>query len=112
MAQTETERRIASNQATFREANERIGARAEELHIDEQIPFLCECGEPTCVEIVQLSRRDYESVRAAPTWFFVKRGHETLAPPAARAVESRDGFCIVEKLGEAGEVAAERDLRS
>ena len=49
------EERIAKNDAKFREANERISAAAEEHAVEGmRIPFICECADPTCMEIVRL----------------------------------------------------------
>src|SRR5205823_14851784 len=44
--------RIARNDATFRQANEEIERAAEPLGI-EPIPFLCECADERCTEIVK-----------------------------------------------------------
>jgi hypothetical protein len=103
--------RIAANEATFREANERIQDRARELDFPEPVPFLCECGEPDCKEILRLTLDDYERVRSNPADFFVVPGHEAVAGPAGRVRERGDGFLVVEKVGKAAEVATERDPR-
>jgi hypothetical protein len=48
--------RIARNNQTFREANEKIRAKADEYDAPlERIPFLCECPRPDCTEIVRLT---------------------------------------------------------
>ena len=58
--------RIARNNATFRDANERIRATADEYAVDmERIPFLCECPRPDCIEILPMTRAEYGGVRAA-----------------------------------------------
>ena len=44
--------RIVRNNYTFREANEKIRARADEYDAPiERIPFLCECPVPSCAEV-------------------------------------------------------------
>ena len=48
------EERIARNQATFREANERIGAAAGVYDVATPVPFICECADPACTEVVRL----------------------------------------------------------
>src|SRR4051794_37329338 len=43
--------RVARNNATFREANEGIAAKAQQLGLDaELIPFLCECVDERCTQ--------------------------------------------------------------
>jgi hypothetical protein len=58
------EERIAKNDATFRDANERIGAAAGAYGSDIPIPFICECADPACSEIVLLELGQYEEIRA------------------------------------------------
>jgi hypothetical protein len=102
---------MAENEAAFRDANERIEARAEELGFQPPVPFLCECGEPSCHEIVRLSFDEYADVRREPTHFFVLAAHESVAQAAGQVLDRRDGYSIVEKTGVAGEVAEERNPR-
>jgi hypothetical protein len=106
-----TEKRIARNDATFREANEQIGAAAGIYGIEEAVPFICECADPACSEIVLLELRQYEEIRADSRHFFNVPGHEAAAHGAAVVVEKRDGYVIVEKVGHAGEVAEALDER-
>jgi hypothetical protein len=102
---------MAENEATFRDANERIHARARELEFPQPVPFLCECGERDCHEIVSLSLDAYAEVRNRPTQFLVSPGHEDFEEPSGRVVAEHDGHLVVEKFGVAGEVAARRDTR-
>jgi hypothetical protein len=106
-----TAERVARNDATFREANERIRDSAEEYEMSELVPFLCECPEPSCTEIVQLSLQEYEAIRANPIRFLNARGHEQAAIEHKRVVAQTDGHVIIEKTGRAAEVAAELDPR-
>jgi hypothetical protein len=109
--QTETAARMAENEARFRAANEEIRESADELEFGEPIPFICECGEPACREILRLSARDYEAVRSEATHFFVVPGHEQVAGSAGRVVSRQTEYVVVEKVGEAAEVARELDPR-
>ncbi len=52
---------------------------------------------------------DYESVRADETRFILAAGHADLR--VERIVMSVPGYDVVEKLGVAAEVAADRDPR-
>jgi len=59
--------RIAKNNAIFREANERIRARADEYEPPmERFPFICECAAPDCMQIIRLMPGEYGAVRANP----------------------------------------------
>lgn len=105
------EERIALNQATFREANERINAAAGAYAVDIPAPFICECANPTCSEIVQLELSEYEEVRADSRHFFNVPGHQAAAQGAAAVVAERDGYVIAEKTGHAGDVVEALDER-
>jgi hypothetical protein len=102
-----TQERIAENDATFRDANERIRAAAVDYGVETAVPFICECADPKCVEIVRLVVDDYERVRGNPRWFVNAPGHDRAAGPAACVVSSHDGWVLVEKVGHAGNVAEE-----
>jgi hypothetical protein len=97
-----TEGRIVKNNRTFREANEHIRVKAEEYDAPlERIPFLCECPQAGCVEIVRLTMSEYADVRSNPRRYFTAPGHETEEQDVARVVDHRDAFTIVEKDREA-----------
>jgi hypothetical protein len=110
-----SEERLARNEALFREFNERIENVAGSLDIRGEgqslpIEFVCECGSLDCLEHIELTRGQYEAVRADPRRFVVVRGHED--PAIARIVELHGNFAVVEKLDDAAEVAVEHDPRS
>ena len=102
-----TQERIGINQSRFREANERIELTADEMGLVGPVPFICECAQIRCVEIVRLSIEGYEEVRHDPRLFFTTPGHEQIAVNAAAGVVvgRGDGYVLVEKIGVAGEVA-------
>ena len=102
--------RVARNDATFRAANEQIKEKAEELQIDRLVPFLCECADPNCREIVTLPLGEYRDVRADSRHFLKLPGHERAAQGFAIVIAERDGYVIAEKVGRAGELAEEYDL--
>jgi hypothetical protein len=100
---TSTEARRARNQVIFREANEQIAAKADEVEVgDAPIPFLCECPDPSCTELILLVAAEYESVRAHPRHFLACPGHER---DGALVVRSEEGYCVFEKTGVGGLVA-------
>jgi hypothetical protein len=110
----ETKRRIAENEAIFREANEdvhatdteRVGAAPPETAWD----FLCECGDAGCHQPVRLTVAEYERVRSNPIQFAVVPGHER--PEVEQVVATTDRFAVVEKAPGEREVALETDPRS
>jgi hypothetical protein len=107
----QTEARLAENEATFRDANEQIMKRAREYEFSDRVPFLCECGEPKCREILRLTLEEYEDVRSTGTRFFLVPGHEGVVDPSATIVSRTKEYVVIEKAGIAGEVAERRDPR-
>jgi hypothetical protein len=88
--------RISLNEALFREVNERVKAITDKL--GDTLPaaeFVCECGDRTCTERVRMTLPDYEELRADPTHFVIRPGHE--APDIERVVVRLAGYEIVAK---------------
>jgi hypothetical protein len=105
------EERIALNNATFRSANERIGAAAGVYDVDMPVPFVCECADRQCSELVRLDLDEYEEIRANSRHFLNAPGHHAAAQGAAVIVAERDGYTIVEKVGHAGDIVEALDER-
>jgi hypothetical protein len=102
--------RAAENEATFRDANEQLEARAAELGMDDRrTPYLCECEDERCMKVIRLRREEYEAVRAHPTRFVVIPGHQE---GDERVVLEADGVTVIEKDGVEGDLVAMRDPRS
>jgi hypothetical protein len=106
------EERIARNDATFRRANERISAAAERLGVDMPVPFVCECADPECSEVVRLELEEYEEIRRDSRHFFHIPAHRDADGTAGIVVAERDGYVIVEKTGHAAEIAKALDERN
>lgn len=106
-----TDERIARNNATFRDANEHISAAAGAYGIDAPVPFICECADVRCSEIVRMTREEYEEVRAGSRHFLNVPGHQAAAGAAAEIVAERNGYVIVEKLGRVGDIVEGLDDR-
>ena len=102
--------RLARNEAAFRKVNESIGSRDDAPSTPVTAAYLCECGALGCNELVELSREDYEAVRAHSRRFFLIPGHEE--PEVETVVERREGFFVVEKHPEEAGVAESTDPRS
>jgi len=90
------------NEAGFRRVNEAIQAGRSD--VDTALDLICECGRLGCTEHINVPGTTYTAVRADPRRFMIVPGHEV--PEAERIVETHAGYVIVEKTGEAGDVAA------
>jgi hypothetical protein len=101
---TSRERRLAENEALFRQYNERLVELRDELPVHGP-DIVCECADEDCEVRLPVPPGVYERARSSPTRFIVTTGHER--PEVERVVEHGDGWTIVEKVGEAGDVAAE-----
>ena len=112
MSENRIAERIGRNDATFRAANDRISAAAGEHDLVEAVPFICECAEESCSEIVRLSLEEYEGVRGDATLFLNVPGHEVAAGAYGEVVARNDRFVVVRKLGRAADVTVELDPRS
>ncbi len=106
----ERERRLARNEALFREVNERVAEVAIAQGVDEhEFHFLCECSNLDCTLLVPLSLSTYEAIREDPQLFIVAPGHEL--PEIEIVVDRRAQFSVVRKEGEAARIAEDLDPR-
>jgi hypothetical protein len=96
-----SEERAARNEIAFRDANDAIDDRRNELGVGGATPYLCECEDPGCTELVRLTRPQYEEVRSDPRRFFIATGHST----RGTIVSDHAAYLVVEKEGVAGELA-------
>jgi len=74
------------------------------------VPFICECADSSCMDIVRLDTLRYENVRFHPRRFFTVPGHDTAGIAGDRAVvvdESAD-YTLIDMIGRAGEVAEQQ----
>src|ERR1700688_2288316 len=97
------EDRLGHNEAVFRDVNERIEKGHWPDPRDEPVAFRCECARLGCNMLVELTLRAYEHVRADPRLFVLLPGHEI--SDVDRVVETHPEYLVVEKTGEAGQVA-------
>ena len=103
------QRRAAANEATIRDVNEGIERGQWPGEEDSPVGFRCECAQLGCNQLIELTVREYEEIRANPRRFVVVPGHEH--PEVETVVESRRGYVIVEKLDQAAKVAERHDPR-
>jgi hypothetical protein len=85
--------RALENERLFRSANERIDQRRRELDLDGRTPYLCECEDPACTQLVRLTRDEYSGIRSKRGQFLIAAGHPSRGEP----VDDRDGYVIVMK---------------
>jgi hypothetical protein len=103
-------RRLAENEALFREINERSRASAADVWAHQQAyHFVCECADADCSVRLALTESDYEHVRSQARWFLVAPGHAS--PEIEQMVMSRAHFEIVEMRGDAARLAEQWDSR-
>jgi hypothetical protein len=101
------ERRVLLNEAVFRQANDAV---AWLKSTDEVLDLMCECGRPDCAATIEMSRSEYERLRADPTLFAVVSGHEIAG--FERVIEAREGYDVVQKHPETHDLAEQTDPRS
>lgn len=98
------EQRAARNEALFREVNDTIARLEEHSGTRTTEPaFVCECADADCTEQLPVDLDVYQRTRKQPRLFFVRPGHQDLE--LERIVETYTGYLIVEKTGEAGQIA-------
>lgn len=105
----ELQTRLGANESVFREINEGIERGQWPGEEDSPVSFRCECARLGCNELVELTVRRYEQVRADPRRFIVLPGHERL--DVEIVVERHPAYLVVEKLDRAAEMARETDPR-
>ena len=98
----ERERRIAENEAYWRQVNELSPPEPGVLNL-----MFCECGRLDCRERIAMTVAEYEAVRSSATTFAISPGHAI--PDVESVVETTERFQVVEKEGEAARVAIETE---
>ncbi|MGH3265936.1 MAG: hypothetical protein ACRDNS_28540 [Trebonia sp.] len=106
----EAQRRMARNEALFRETNEAIERGQWPGESEKVRRFRCECSNLGCSEAVEVTLGDYEQVRAAPRRFVVAVGH--VARDVEDVVATTDRYMVIEKKGAAGQLAEATDPRA
>jgi hypothetical protein len=86
----------ARARGVFREVNDRIVELEDTFAVDGPASFVCECGNLKCTAAIELTRAEYEEVRAHPRRFVIARDHEN---PEVEIVVSHNGtWAVVETL--------------
>ncbi len=107
----ERARRVGENEALFRSVNEQARGLNEAFVIRDTLRIVCECGEQSCIDQIELMPGEYEAVRSDSALFAVKPGHEV--EDVETVVERKDGYWVVRKApGAPQRIARETDPRS
>lgn len=74
------------------------------------VPFICECADSACMDIVRLDTLRYESVRHHPRRFFTVPGHQAaaLGDDMAVVIDEFAEYTLIDMVGRAGEVAEQQ----
>jgi hypothetical protein len=92
----ERTRRVGANEAVFRALNEELeGLNEAFAFASRTFLIVCECGDLTCVEQIEVSVEEYAQLRSDPTLFAVIQGHAS--PDTEEEIASRHGWDIVRK---------------
>jgi hypothetical protein len=90
------DQRLGENQRLFRNANERLVERVNNLDFDgASIPFLCECADADCLGRIDLTLSQYREVRSESDCYVILPEHPTIE--SQRVVEDKGHFHVVRK---------------
>ena len=88
--------RESRRQARVRDFNEWIESASDSMGaVAGTVPFRCECGDRRCECAIDLTRTEYEAVRAHSTRFAIAVNHES---PDDTLVSEHERYAVVEKL--------------
>ena len=82
------------NEATFRKVNEGMEAGQDPRGL---LTFVCECGRMGCNRLIQLTRAEYEGIRADARTFAIIEDHEIA--DVEDVVERHERYVVVRKRG-------------
>jgi hypothetical protein len=111
---SDRERRAANNQSLFRAGNERLKQFNEDW-FGTVLPrggWVCECANDSCLEHIEMTSSEYEAVRQDGARFFVAPSEEHVWLDVERVIECNDRYWIVEKTGNAHDIAKRADPRA
>jgi hypothetical protein len=100
---SERSRRREQNEELARDVNEALERRQHESPGQRVRFFVCECAQPSCAAPIPVRPSEFERIRSHPRRFFVLPGHED--GEIECVVETHPDCTVVEKYGEAGEIA-------
>jgi hypothetical protein len=101
----------AWNAARFRDRNEWIRKASIGFGAEHLTAFICECGDLTCEQPIELTGSEYESARSRAVRFVIALYHEN--PESEAVVRETARFAFIDKVeGIALRVARSTDPRA
>lgn len=98
--------RAAANEDAFRNANEEIDRTRGRLGLSERrTPYICECEEEKCTDVLLLTLTDYRYVRSSGRRFVLSPGHQN---ESDILLTEGDGFFVIEKTGAEGDLVEQK----
>jgi hypothetical protein len=93
----ERQARLGRNESVFRAVNDEIEALNQAFASVDEVEFgiVCECGDMSCAEQIQIQSAEYARVRTDPTLFFLVPGHEDLTVEGV--AEAHQDYVVVKK---------------
>jgi hypothetical protein len=88
-----------------RAANDRIAAKAEQLHFLSRVPMMCECSSPGCRKIMMVGLDEYREIRSEPDLLLTAPGH---AADCAEVDREAAGYEVRRRTREHGDGDAGR----
>jgi hypothetical protein len=80
----------------FRDQNEWIDGMSRSFGCDGLTAFVCECGDGDCTEPIEMTKPEYEWVRADSTCFALSLNHEN--PETDHVVAEFVRYAVVKKV--------------
>jgi hypothetical protein len=104
-----SEHEIGRGQSLLRHVNESIERGHWPGDEDAPVTYRCECAQLGCNDLVSMTAREYEQVRASPRRFVLAPGHEM--PDIETVIATGAGYVVVEKREDSGRIAEAADPR-
>jgi len=90
------ERLVKNEEAARAYNNRRLSFELDdEATEEEEVPFLCECGDESCAEAVEMTTDQFIAVHSAPNRFAVVPSH--VLGEVEWVVETGEKYWVVEK---------------
>jgi hypothetical protein len=90
------ERLVKNEQAARAYNNRRLQFElGDENDAEDDVPFLCECGDESCAEAMEMTPDEFVSTHSAPNRFAVLPGH--VLGEVEWVLETGDSYWVVEK---------------
>jgi hypothetical protein len=103
---SQDEVRAGEVESLFRAVNERVAELNARLDpLVEYGSWACECADPSCSLRIDMTQAEYTELREQPTHFAIAPDEKHFDPEVETLVRKTDRFWIVEKRGEAAEIA-------